>query len=62
MRRAKSVREAADWVGVFGKTCSGAVFTADIEAGVQPEKARFSFDVSGSEGWLSLTSTHPFGV
>ena len=56
------MREAADWVGVFGKTCSGAVFTADIEAGVQPEKVRFSFDVRGSEGWLSLTSTHPFGV
>jgi predicted dehydrogenase len=40
----------------------GAVFTADIEAGVQPEKVRFSFDVRGSEGWLSLTSTHPYGV
>jgi predicted dehydrogenase len=56
------VREVADWVGVVGKTRSGAVFTADIEAGVQPEKVRFSFEVRGSEGWLSLTSTHPFGV
>jgi len=58
----ESVREAADWVGVLGKTRSGVVFTADIEAGVQPEKAHFSFEVRGSEGWLSLTSTHPYGV
>jgi len=58
----ESVREAADWVGVLGKTRSGVVFTADIEAGVQPEKVRFSFEVRGSEGWLSLTSTHPYGV
>jgi predicted dehydrogenase len=59
---AESVREVPDWVGVLGKTRSGAVFTADIEAGVQPEKVRFSFEVRGSEGWLSLTSTHPYGV
>jgi predicted dehydrogenase len=58
----ESAREVADWVGVLGKTRSGAVFTADIEAGVQPEKVRFSFEVRGSEGWLTLTSTHPYGV
>jgi predicted dehydrogenase len=44
-----------------GKTRSGAAFTADIEAGVQPEKVRFSFEVRGSDGWLSLTSDHPYG-
>jgi predicted dehydrogenase len=58
----ESVREAADWVGVLGKTRSGVVFTANIEAGVQPEKVHFSFEVGGSEGWMSLTSTHPYGV
>jgi predicted dehydrogenase len=55
------------WSETFGHDQSstganGAVFTVDVEAGVQPERARFSFDVSGSEGWLSLTSTHPYGV
>jgi predicted dehydrogenase len=57
----ESVRETADWVGVLGKTRSGAVFAADIEAGVQPENVRFSFEVRGSDGWLSLTSNHPYG-
>jgi predicted dehydrogenase len=58
---AKSVRETADYVGVVGKTRSGVAFTADIEAGVRPENLRFSFDVRGSDGWLSLTSNHPYG-
>ena len=58
----ESTREVPDWVGVLGKTRSGAAFTADIEAGVPPEDVRFSFEVMGSEGWLTLTSTHPFGV
>ena len=57
----KSVRQTADYVGVLGKTRSGAAFTADIEGGVQPENVRFSFEVRGSDGWLSLTSDHPYG-
>ena len=57
----ESVRETADYVAVQGKTRSGAVFTADIEGGVQPEKVCFSFEVRGSDGWLSLTSDHPYG-
>jgi predicted dehydrogenase len=57
---AKSVRETADYVGVVGKTRSGVTFSADIEAGVQPEKVRFSFEVRGSDGWFSLTSDHPY--
>jgi predicted dehydrogenase len=28
---------------------------------VRPENLRFSFDVRGSDGWLSLTSNHPYG-
>jgi predicted dehydrogenase len=57
----KSVRETADHVGVVGKTRSGAAFTADIDAGVQPENVRFRFEIRGSDGWLSLTSNHPYG-
>ena len=57
----KSVRETADYVGIVGKTRSGAAFTADIDAGVPPENAPFSFEVRGSEGWLSLTGNHPYG-
>jgi predicted dehydrogenase len=57
----KSVRETADHVDILGKTRSGAVFTADISGGVAPGDARFSFEIRGSEGWLSLTSDHPYG-
>jgi predicted dehydrogenase len=58
----QSVRETPDHVGVLGKTRSGAVFAADISAGEAPEDARFSFEIRGSEGWLSLTSDHPYGL
>jgi predicted dehydrogenase len=57
----ESVRATADYVGVLGKTRSGTPFTADIDAGVRPENVRFSFEVRGSMGWLSLTSYHPYG-
>ena len=58
---ADSLRETADYVGVLGKTRSGTPFSADIDAGVRPANVRFSFDVRGSTGWLSLTSRHPYG-
>jgi predicted dehydrogenase len=57
----KSLRETADHVDVLGKTLSGAVFTANISGGVAPKDARFSFEIRGSEGWLSLTGGHPYG-
>ncbi|MER8571323.1 Gfo/Idh/MocA family oxidoreductase [Mesorhizobium sp. M1409] len=57
----ESVRETADYVGVIGKTRSGTAFTADFDAGGQGEQVRFTFDIRGSEGWLSLTSDHPYG-
>ena len=57
-----SLRETADHVAVLGKTRSGAVFTADIQRGAAPEDARPSFEIGGSEGWLSLTSGHPYGL
>ena len=56
-----SVRETPDHIDVLGKTRSGAVFTADISGGVAPEDARFTFEIRGSEGGLSLTGGHPFG-
>jgi len=36
----ESVRETADYVGILGKTASGAAFTAEIEAGVPPDNVR----------------------
>jgi predicted dehydrogenase len=56
-----SVRETPDHVDVLGKTRSGAVFTAHISGGLGLEDVRFSFEVRGSEGWLSLTGGHPYG-
>jgi predicted dehydrogenase len=58
----ESERETADHVGILGKTGSGAVFTVEINGGVAPEDARFSFEIRGSEGWLRLTSDHPYGL
>jgi predicted dehydrogenase len=58
--REERPRETADYAGVLGKTHSGAVFTVDLSAGVAPKNARSTFEVRGSEGWLSLTSNHPY--
>ena len=58
----ESVREAADHVHILGKTHVGAVFTAHISGGAAPRDARFSFEITGSEGWLRLSSDHPYGV
>jgi predicted dehydrogenase len=55
------IRETADYVGVVGKTRSGTAFTVELDAGVQPGNVRFSFEVRGSKGWLSLFSNHPYG-
>jgi predicted dehydrogenase len=55
----ESLRDAPDQVAVLGKTRSGAVFAADINAGVAPEDIRFSFEIRGSQGWLRLSSDHP---
>ena len=58
----ESLRETADHVAVLGKKQSGAVFTADIHGGVAPQDTRPSFEIRGSEAWLSLTSNHPYGI
>jgi predicted dehydrogenase len=57
----ESLRETADQIDILGKTRSGVVFTANIHGGLAPDDARFSFEIRGSKGWLSLTSTHPYG-
>jgi predicted dehydrogenase len=57
----ESMRETADHFAVLGKTQSGAVFTAEIYGGVAPQDTRSNFEIRGSEGWLSLTSNHPYG-
>ena len=54
------MRETADHVSVLGKARSGTAFTVDINGGVAVESARSSFEIRGSEGWLSLTSDHPY--
>jgi predicted dehydrogenase len=51
----EGLRETADHVGMLAKTRSGAAVTADISGGVAPEDVRFSFEIKGSEGWLSLS-------
>src|SRR4029077_3122718 len=57
----ESLRETADQIDILGKTHSGVVFTANIHRGLAPDDARFSFEIWGSEGWLSLTCSHPYG-
>jgi predicted dehydrogenase len=57
----ESCRETPDYIGVLGKTRSGAVFTADMSGGVPPQAVGFSFEIRGSEGWLCLTNDHPYG-
>lgn len=57
----ESARETADYAGIVGKTRSGAVFTAEIISGVELENVRFSLEITGSDGWLGLTSNHPYG-
>jgi predicted dehydrogenase len=58
----ESMRETADHFAVLGKTQSGAVFIAEIYGGVAPQDSRSSFEIRGSEAWLSLTSDHPYGI
>ena len=57
----QSARDTTDYVRIVGRTRSGAAFTVRLEAGVPPENVRFSFKVTGSDGWLSLRSNHPYG-
>jgi predicted dehydrogenase len=58
----ESMRETADHFAVLGRTQSGAVFTAEIYGGVAQQDTRSSFEIRGSEAWLSLTSDHPYGI
>jgi hypothetical protein len=55
----ESVRETSDHFAVLGTTQSGDVFTAEIYGGVAQQDTRSSFEIRGSDAWLSLTSDHP---
>lgn len=57
----EGLRETADYAVILGKTRSDTVFTAEISGGVAPQDARFSFEIRGSEGSLSLASNHLYG-
>jgi predicted dehydrogenase len=56
-----SVRDIPDHLDLIAKTASGAPVSAQILAGVAPDRAGFHFDIRGSEGWLRLTGSHPAG-
>ena len=58
---AHSQRDVPDHVDVLGRTQSGAVFAAQMLAGVAPAEAELRLVIRASEGWLSLTSDHPYG-
>jgi predicted dehydrogenase len=58
----ESLRETADHFSVLGKTQSDVVFTAEIYGGVALQDTRSSFEIRGSEAWLSLTSDRPYGI
>ncbi|RMQ43344.1 hypothetical protein ALQ04_01162 [Pseudomonas cichorii] len=55
-------REVADHVDLIAETSSGAVFCAQVAAGIAQEDARFLFEIRGSQGWLRLEGGHPAGV
>ena len=57
----ESERETPDLLWVAGKTQSGAAFTAHFEGGVKPEDVSSRIEIRGSDGWLRLTSDHPYG-
>jgi predicted dehydrogenase len=59
--RERSARETPDHAGILGKTQSGAVCTVEIAGVAAPADIGFSFEVTGSERWLSLGSHHPYG-
>jgi predicted dehydrogenase len=57
----ESSRETGDFIAILGKTLGGAVFTVDLHGGAAPADARSSLEIRGPLGWLSLTSSHPYG-
>ena len=56
-----SRRETVDQLTVLGRTVDGCAFVADINGGIAPEDARFTFEVRGTEGWLRLSGGAVFG-
>lgn len=57
-----AVREVPDHLDAVVKTASGAPVGVQVLAGVPVPDARFSLEIRGSDGWLTLTGNHPAGV
>lgn len=57
-----SEREIHDHLDVIAMTTSGTPVSVQVLAGVSPDRANFSFEIRGSDGWLRLDGNHPAGV
>lgn len=58
---ATSAREIPDQVAVLGRVESGCEFVVDVNGGIAPDRARFEFEVRGTDGWLMLAGGSMFG-
>lgn len=56
-----SARQTPDQMAVLGRTHSGCEFVVDVNGGVAPERARFEFEVRGTDGWFMLSGGSIFG-
>lgn len=57
-----SAREIPDHLDLIAKTMSGAPVSVQVLAGVPAEDARFTFEIRGTEGRLTLTGNHLAGA
>lgn len=57
-----SFREIADHVDLIARTDKGAPVSVQVLAGVPADHARFSFEIRGADGWLTLSGDHLAGV
>lgn len=58
---ATSAREIPDQVAVLGRVESGCEFVVDVNGDIAPDRARFEFEVRGTDGWLMLAGGSMFG-
>ena len=56
-----SRRETADQLTVLGRLTEGCEFVADINGGIAADDAAFTFEIRGSDGWVTLTGGAVFG-
>lgn len=57
-----SRREIPDHLDMIAMTQSGAPVSLQVLAGVPADQANFTFEIRGSEGWITLTGHHFAGV